>query len=80
MFYFYKTYCNSWLLYASSLKGQALKKLTLSNETSYRRLTEIKTSMSIEAQQYKLIKKEANFEIRSYDEMVVARTSVNSDY
>ena len=36
--------------------------------------------MSIEPPQYKLIKKEANFEIRSYDEMVVARTSVNSDY
>ena len=54
--------------------------MTLSNETSYRRLTEIKTSMSIEAPQYKLIKKEANFEIRSYDKMVVARTSVNSDY
>ena len=36
--------------------------------------------MSIETPQYKLIKKEGNFEIRSYDEMVVARTSVNSDY
>ena len=36
--------------------------------------------MSIETPQYKLIKKEGAFEIRSYDEMVVARTSVNSDY
>ena len=36
--------------------------------------------MSIETPQYKLIKKEGKFEIRSYDEMVVARTSVNSDY
>ena len=36
--------------------------------------------MSIETPQYKLIKKEGNFEIRSYDEMVVARTSVNRDY
>ena len=36
--------------------------------------------MPIETPQYKLIKKKGNFEIRSYDEMVVARTSVNSDY
>ena len=36
--------------------------------------------MSIETPQYKLIKKEGRFEIRSYNEMVVARTSVNSDY
>ena len=36
--------------------------------------------MPIETPQYKLIKKKGDFEIRSYDEMVVARTSVNSDY
>ena len=42
--------------------------------------SETKTAMSIETPQYKLIKKEGGFEIRSYDEMVVARTSVNSDY
>ena len=36
--------------------------------------------MPIETPQYKLIKKKGNFEIRSYDKMVVARTSVNSDY
>ena len=36
--------------------------------------------MSIETPQYKLITREGNFEIRSYDEMVVARTIVNSGY
>ena len=36
--------------------------------------------MPIETPQHKLIKKVGNFEIRSYAEMVVARTSVNSDY
>jgi len=36
--------------------------------------------MATETPKYKLIKKEGSFEIRSYDEMIVARTSVDSNY
>ena len=36
--------------------------------------------MSIETPEYKLISKEGDFEIRSYSDMVIATTSVQSNY
>ena len=50
-------------------KGEALIKLTLSNE-----------NMAIETPEYKLISKQEGFEIRRYSDMVVATTKVQADY